>query len=463
MPRTRRDRPRRQRPDRLPRPQRTGACRSDPAHRVLSARLSLACSVSGARPPGSRGSSPRSPAVTLSARSASSARAWPSPHLRRHAWTGFDVVAPTPMVLPEAVVARSSQIAPSSPAARPSAGDGVKRSSRSTTPRAGASRRGGGWAAMPPTWRSTVTNAARLWAVGYVRTTSLRPLAARKRSSGSWRIVGTPSVRGGGTLTDVAADGSTGTWAVGFTLGEPGRFRPWVLRWDGRRFVDRSPRLRDRRGRTADGRLGRSRGRDVGRGLDAARRRRSPVHRATPRRRLAAPEPCRTSAKPSSPTSTCESAASGGRSDIARLPAACEPLVLRWDAAAWTSIDTSGIADDAALLMGAASMAGGRAMVVGAGWDRSRRRFEGLTARGGHRRLVDEPAHDLSRPDRRGRGRRADSSRAWLARSPAQGRSGCTDVRSVRDRPGSRAAVPRVQGRPATGRQDRDSVGCARE
>ena len=262
-----------------------------------------------------------------------------------------------------------------------------------------------------------------LWAVGYVRRpSSLRPLVVRKRSPRGWHVVPTPARRAGATLTDVAVDRSAGTWAVGYTIGQPGHHRPWVLRWDGRQFVDRSPALRrGERGRLTAASASAAR-RHVDRGLGPPRRGRPPVHRASERRSVAPPARSPTSGRPPSPTSTCPSRGLAGRSGTAIWPTGLEPLVLRWDGAGWTSLDTSAIADDPALLLGS--------------WTRGRRagnarrcrlgppsaRFEGLTARGGSRRLVAERAREPRRarrasPPSTGRHRRRPGWRAVARRS----------------------------------------------
>ena len=151
---------------------------------------------------------------------------------------------------------RSSSPRPSSPGPRTppctrvaqrSGMDGARRRSPGSTGHASISPRAAVRPSTPRSWRWTVTQNGRLWAVGYARTPStLRPLVVRKSPSGGWREVDTPRRRAGATLTDVGSDGTAGTWAVGYAIGKPGRHAPWALRWDGRSLRGPEPRARER-------------------------------------------------------------------------------------------------------------------------------------------------------------------------------------------------------------------------
>ena len=87
----------------------------------------------------------------------------------------------------------------------------------------------------------------RLWAVGFVRTPSIasparRPQATRRRLAGRRHP---PPARRAPRSPTSRSDGTAGTWAVGYAIGQPGRHAPWALRWDGRRFVDAQPEARE--------------------------------------------------------------------------------------------------------------------------------------------------------------------------------------------------------------------------
>jgi hypothetical protein len=224
----------------------------------------------------------------------------------------------------------------------------------------------------------------RLWAVGYARTpVTLRPLVVRKSPRGDWRAVETPRRRAGATLTDVGTDGAAGTWAVGYTIGKPGRHAPWALRWAEGRFVDRSPRL-------ASGEHGRLTAVSVSAiggtwiagsvvldGID-----RPYIDRRTDGgwERQALPDV----GEGAIADIDVRSADVGWAVGYRQAGSGVQPLVLRWDGQSWQTADTTGLADDPALLMAAWTAGGGRATVVGSAWDRPSVRFEGLTARSGN-------------------------------------------------------------------------------
>jgi hypothetical protein len=295
---------------------------------------------------------------------------------------GLDVVAPTAALLPEAVVARSADTALYAGGAP--LGRGRREATIARFDGTGfhvtARRRLGQDAAF---MALDGDGRGGLWAVGFTRTpATLRPLAIRKAPGSGWRAVSTPARRAGATLTDVASDAVAGTWAVGYTIGQPGRHAPWALRWTGRRFVDRSPRLRaGERGRLTAASVSDAGGMWI---AGSVTTKGIPLPYIARRvgdgwQREALPDVGEGAIADIDVRTPDDGWAVGFR----QRGSGMEPLVLRWDGAAWTASGIDGIADDAALLMAGWTGDGGRTTVVGAAWDRPSTRFKGLTARRG--------------------------------------------------------------------------------
>jgi hypothetical protein len=89
------------------------------------------------------------------------------------------------------------------------------------------------------------TRTSGLWAVGYWQTDSrMSPLVVRQRTDASWARRSVPSPGYSSVLTDVSSHKRSAAWAVGYRLGAPGTHRPLAMRWDGRRWSVRDPRLK---------------------------------------------------------------------------------------------------------------------------------------------------------------------------------------------------------------------------
>ncbi|MFV2064250.1 MAG: hypothetical protein ACC726_12170, partial [Chloroflexota bacterium] len=219
-----------------------------------------------------------------------------------------------------------------------------------------------------------------LWAVGYIQTrTSLAPLAARRKSDGSWTRVRTPRpATGGATLTDVAAHKRQSAWAVGYRLNSPGVRKPYAMRWSRGKWTVRSPGLRSgERGSLAAVSTTRLAGTWVAGSVSRFGATRPYIARRRSGKWIRMSLPA--VANGALAAITVSSQNEGWAAGYEVVDATIRPLLLQWDGTAWLRSSAPQFDEDT-LLLDVSTDDAGVISLAGSTWNAPARRMRGFVA-----------------------------------------------------------------------------------